>query len=113
MLIWPAVREDRLSTVLLFGMSEAVAGVIAAMAPCELESVSVRHGQEMRLRWEQSQGFWRKLLGAAQAADTDMLRNLHLCGLQMLGGEVMRTRDVCESASQSQRAHRSSNPSAH
>lgn len=113
MLIWPAVREDRMSTILLFGVSEPVAGVIGAMTPRDLDKVSMRHGEQMRLRWEQSPGFWRKLLSAAQSEDMDMLRTLHLCGLQMLGGEVLRTRGGVEAAVHRDQSHRRSTPSAH
>jgi hypothetical protein len=95
-LVWPAVRDDRLSTSLLFGMSEQVASVIGGLSPRELDNVSLQHGHEMQLRWEHAQGFWRKLLSAAQSGDMDMLRNLHLCGLQMLGGEFMRARSGIE-----------------
>jgi hypothetical protein len=91
-LAWPAVREDRSAAILLFGISEGVANVIASLAPQQLDYVSSYHSHEMRLRWSRSHGFWRKMLTAAQSGDTVRLRELHLCGLQMIGGELIRTR---------------------
>ena len=90
MIAWPAVREDRLAAGLLFGMSEAVANVVSALTPQQLDHISRYHSQELRLRWMHSNQFWRRLLHAAKANDMDALARTHLFGLQLLGGEVLR-----------------------
>jgi len=94
MLAWPSVREDRASAALLFGMSEPVAAIIGALAPQQVDHVSVHHSRAIRVRWAEFPVFWRKLLMAAQADDIQTLRDLHLYGLQLLGGEMLRAREM-------------------
>lgn len=90
MLAWPTVREDRVAASLLFGMSEPVADIIGSLTPRQLDHVSLHRSHEMRLRWAQSQRFWRGLLVSAQSGDSAALSEMHLFGLQLLGGERMR-----------------------
>jgi len=90
MIAWPSVREDRLAAGLLFGMSEAVANVVSALTPQQLDHISLYHSRELRLRWMHSNQFWRCLLSSAKANDMDALARTHLFGLQLLGGEVLR-----------------------
>lgn len=90
MLAWPTVREDRVAASLLFGMSEPVAEIIGSLTPQQLDHVSLHYSHEMRLRWAQSQQFWRGLLVSAQSGDRAALCDMHLFGLQLLGGERMR-----------------------
>jgi hypothetical protein len=99
MLAWPTVREDRVAASLLFGMSEAVAAVIGAMTPQQLDHVSLHYSHEMRLRWAQSHAFWRGLLVSSQSGDTEALHELHLFGIQLLGGERLRAADFQSHAS--------------
>ncbi|MEO7917066.1 MAG: hypothetical protein ABIR16_05430 [Dokdonella sp.] len=95
MLAWPTVREDRVAASLLFGMSDAVAAVIGSLTPQQLDRVSLHYSDELRLRWAQCDAFWRGLLTAALSADAEALRDTHLFGIQLLGGERMRAGGVC------------------
>jgi hypothetical protein len=53
----------------------------------------------MRLRWAQSHAFWRGLLVSSQSDDTEALHELHLFGIQLLGGERLRAADFQSHAS--------------
>lgn len=94
MIAWPTVREDRVSASLLFGMSDAVAHVIGSMTPQQLDHVSLHYSHEMKLRWAQSHAFWRGLLMSAQSADADAMHDMHVFGIQLLGGERMRAAGI-------------------
>jgi hypothetical protein len=94
MLAWPTVREDRVAASLLFGMSESVAAVIGSLTPQQLDHVSLHYSHEMRLRWAQSHAFWHGLLISAQSGDAEAMNNLHLYGIQLLGGERMRAAGI-------------------
>jgi hypothetical protein len=95
MVAWPTVREDQVAASLLFGMSYSVAAVIGSLTPRQLDYVSLHYSHEMRLRWEKCHAFWRGLLVAAQSGDADALNQLHLFGIQLLGGERVRAA-TCE-----------------
>jgi hypothetical protein len=92
MLAWPTAREDRIAASLLFGMAEPVASMIGSLNPQQLDHVSLHYSHQMRLRWAQSQRFWRWLLISAQSDDRNALGEVHLFGMQLLGGERLRAR---------------------
>jgi hypothetical protein len=69
-------------------MSPDVSVLIAGFALQDLGQIAVRHSHELRLRWGESQPFWRNLLVAARSDDPESLYKLHLYGFQLLGSEL-------------------------
>jgi len=105
MLAWPAVREDRVAAGLLFGMSRPVAALVGSLTPQQLDHVSVHYSHEIQLRWAHSHLFWQRLLMSAKADDMNGLAEVHLFGLQLLGGELMRAGEVSMHAAHSRHWH--------
>jgi hypothetical protein len=86
-LAWSVAREDYRASRLLFGMSDAVATSCAALLPHDIEEMAAQYADELRIRWENAPIYWSALLVAALENDSDKLRDIHLYGLQLLGGE--------------------------
>lgn len=86
---WFAVRHAPQSASLLFGMSNAVAGLLGDLTPQQLSRVAERSSSELCIRWPDKVDFWRRLFVAAQRADVGELSEIHLLGLQLLGGELI------------------------
>lgn len=89
---WLAVHHAPKSVSLLFGMSNAVAGLLSELTPQQLNRVAERSNHELRIRWQTKPDFWRRMLVAVRSDDADGLCEIHLLGLQLLGGELMRAR---------------------
>lgn len=88
---WRAVHEAPQSARLLFGMSDTVASVISELSPQQLDRTAARSRQELRIRWESESSFWQNLLAAARSGDTNELCEIYLRGVQLLGGELMKS----------------------
>lgn len=89
---WLAVHHARQSASLLFGMSDAVASLLVELTPQQLSRIADRSSHELRIRWHSKPDFWRKLLAAGQSGSAVDLSEIHLFGLQLLGGELMSAR---------------------
>jgi hypothetical protein len=91
-LAWHTARLDPRASGLLLGVSPAVASFIAAMDLQDIERLAAHQHGHLRPRWEDRPYFWRQLLLAARKRDDDTLRELHLHGLQLAGGELIPNR---------------------
>ena len=89
---WLSVQHTRECAGLLFGMSAQVAGMLAELTPRQLSNVAERFNHELKIRWQGSSAFWRKLLIAGQCGNASDLSEAHLLGLRLLGGELLATR---------------------
>lgn len=89
---WLAVHHAPQSASLLFGMSEPVATLLRELTPQQLNRVAERSDHELRIRWQSRPEFWRKLLRAGQSGNAVDLCEIHLFGVQLLGGELMSVR---------------------
>ena len=89
---WLAVHHAPQSATLLFGMSNEVATLLGELTPQQLNRVAERSGHELRIRWQTRPDFWRRLLAAGQTGNAVDLCEVHLLGLQLLGGELMSVR---------------------
>jgi hypothetical protein len=89
---WLAVQHARQGASLLFGMSDSVAGLLGELTPAQISRLADRSSHELRIRWQMKPDFWRQLLAAGQCANTVDLCEVHLLGLQLLGGELMSLR---------------------
>jgi len=85
---WSAARAESHVASLVFGMAPGVTALIAHFSPRDLDRVVVQEIQEMRPRWENRPMFWRELFHAATQMDEEILANVHLHCLQLLGGEL-------------------------
>ena len=90
---WSAARSLSPVSSLVFGMAPEVATQIARLSPCDLHHVVTHEIQELRPRWENRPMFWKELFLAATQMDGEILANVHLHCLQLLGGELASTRD--------------------
>jgi hypothetical protein len=89
---WSAARSMSPVSSLVFGMVPEVTTLIARLSPRDLDRVGVRQIQELRPRWENRPMFWRELFSAATQMDDQILANVHLHCLQLLGGEFLALR---------------------
>lgn len=89
MLAWSAAREDQLTARLLLGMSNRVSQCVAVLTPGDVNRIASNHGQDVRLRWQDSPMFWRTLLATARRGDLALLREVHLHSLQLLGRDAL------------------------
>jgi hypothetical protein len=90
---WSAARSMSRVSSLVFGMAPEVTTLIARLSPRDIDHVVVHEIQEMRPRWENRPMFWKELFHAASQMDDEILANVHLHCLQLLGGELASTRD--------------------
>jgi hypothetical protein len=85
---WSATRSMAQVGSLVFGMAPEVSGLISQVSPRDLDRVVAQEIQEMRPRWENRPMFWKELFYAATQMDDEILANVHLHCLQLLGGEL-------------------------
>ena len=90
---WSAARSLSPISSLVFGMAPEVTTLIARLSPRDMDHVVVHEIQELRPRWENRPMFWKELFDAATETDDQILANVHLHCLQLLGGEHASTRD--------------------
>lgn len=88
---WSASRSMPPVSSLVFGMAPDVTTMIARLSPRELDRVVVHEIEHLGPRWANRPMFWRELLQAAAQLDDQMLANVHLHCLQLLGGEIAST----------------------
>lgn len=89
MLAWSTAGADRNAASVLIGMTPAVSNIVAELEPQDVERIAARHSRHLRPRWEDFPPFWRKLLSAARDGDEDLLHDIHLHSIQLLGGELI------------------------
>lgn len=89
MLAWSTVAFHRGAASIMLGMAPAVASIIAALGPQDVERISARHSAHLQPRWEDFPAFWGKLLTAARDGDEDALHEIHLHGMQLIGSELL------------------------
>ena len=85
---WNCVRSDVTAACVLFGMSTAVAEIIGALRPFEIEVIAERQFHRMRPRWETRPQIWRDLLMAAMGADAAAMRDVAIYAHQLLSAET-------------------------
>jgi hypothetical protein len=88
---WSAARSMPPVSSLVFGMAPEVTTLIARLSPRELDRVVLREIQCMGPRWANRPMFWKELLQAAAQLDDQILANVYLHCLQLLGGEYAST----------------------
>lgn len=85
---WYCVRSDVTAACVLFGMPVAVAEIIGALKPSEIEVIAERQFHRMRPRWETRPQMWRDLLTAAMRADAAAMRDFAIQAHQLLSAET-------------------------
>jgi hypothetical protein len=90
---WSAGRSSSAVSSLAFGMAPAVSTLVARLSPRDLNRIAVQEIQELRLRWENRPMFWKELFYAATQANDELLGEVHLHCLQLLGGELVSMRE--------------------
>jgi hypothetical protein len=93
MLAWHGVRSDPVGSCLL-GMSGDVARIIASFSLTELDRAVERRFRFVRPRWEDRPAVWRALLLSAQNSDIRRSREVNLRALQLITGELLRSRSA-------------------
>ena len=88
-LAWWTARADQRTAMLLFGLDPRVAAVVSSLSPVEVRRITARSGNQLRPRWEHNRRMWRDLLSAAISADEEALTDIHLYGIQLLGGDLL------------------------
>jgi len=85
---WSAARSTPTVSSLVFGMAPDVTTLIARLSPRELDRVALQEIDCMGPRWANRPMFWKELLQAATQLDDQILANVYLHCLQLLGGEL-------------------------
>jgi hypothetical protein len=85
---WSAARSMSQVSSLVFGMAPEVTTLIAQLSPRDIDQLVVQEIQELRPRWETRPMFWKELFQAATQMDDEILENVYLHCLQLLGGEL-------------------------
>jgi len=86
---WHTARWDRRVARLVLGMTPPVVEIFRGLTPQELDVVSGLQGGMLRLRWQQDQEFWARLVRAARNGDDEALADIHLHAKLLLSGELM------------------------
>ena len=89
MLAWHMTRADAAATSVVFGMAPEVATLIASLRLSELELIAQHQFRHVRPRWEERAEFWREMLVAARAEDSEATRTIAIRALQLFAGEVV------------------------
>lgn len=86
MFAWQVAREDRSVAMMIFAMPLPVADCIAELTMQQVRMFAAQSAKCLRIRWDQDQNFWRKLLMAVRDPDEAALAGLrreaklHFCG---------------------------------
>jgi len=86
---WHIARWDRRVARLVLGMVPSVVELFRGLTPQELDAVSALQGGTLRLRWQESQEFWARLVRASRDGDSEALADIHLHAKLLLSGELM------------------------
>jgi hypothetical protein len=89
---WSSARSTPPVSSLVFGMAPDVTTLIARLTPRELDRVAMHEIECMGPRWANRPMFWSELLRAAAQLDDQILANVYLHCLQLLGGELVSAR---------------------
>ena len=95
---WSAARSVPPVSSLVFGMAPDVTSLIACLSPRELDRVVLREIECMGPRWANRPMFWKELFQAATQLDDQILDNVFLHCLQLLGGELASVRSKLQPA---------------
>jgi hypothetical protein len=86
---WHMAKSDRRVAQLVLGMAPSVVEIFRGLAPQELDAVSGLRCGALRLRWQEDQEFWTRLVRAARDGDEEALADIHLHAKLLLSGELM------------------------
>ncbi len=86
---WHLARSRPRAACLVFGATLPAVEALAACSLAALEGAAERHGDALRPRWAQQQGFWRELLLAASDGADQRLHELLLGGVRRLAAETL------------------------
>lgn len=93
MLAWSTVAFDRGAASILLGMAPPVGSIIAGLDAQDVERIATRHSESLQARWDDFPAYWEKLLVAARDDDEEALHEIHLHGMQLIGGELLPLMD--------------------
>lgn len=88
-LAWHMTRADSEATTVVFGMTRQVAGLIGSLRLSDIELIAQHQFRHVRPRWEERAEFWRELLVAAHAENSEPMRYIAIRALQLFAGEVV------------------------
>ena len=86
---WSIARSMPHAASLVFGMAPSVTAGIARLGASDIDRIVVLCAPHLRPRWEDRPGFWKSLLCASLDTDDQVLANVHLHSLQLLGSEFV------------------------
>jgi hypothetical protein len=86
---WSLARAQPRTASLLFGMAPPVTEVFTHLSTQDIDRVVTEHAQNLRPRWEDRRTFWTRLLQASVGTEDEVLIDVQLHCLQLLGGELL------------------------
>lgn len=91
LLAWSSLRSGRdpATARLLLGMTPEVGELVASLRFDQIERVAQKRFRFVRPRWDDRPAVWRRLLLAAQSADSGLMGAFNLHALQLLSGELI------------------------
>jgi hypothetical protein len=99
MLAWHTARTDAETSLVLLGITPAVARLLRLLRLQDIDRIAERHFRRVRPRWEDRPGVWRQLLICAKSTEVEMTRDFVLHALQLTAGAALpKDQDAVNSA---------------
>ena len=83
MLAWHTVRTDSEASVVLLGITPAVARLLRSLRLQDIDRIAEHHYRRVRPRWEDRPSVWRQLLFCAKSTEVDTAHDFVLHALQL------------------------------
>lgn len=83
MLAWHTVRTDTETSLVLLGITPAVARLLRSLRLQDIDRIAEQHFRRVRPRWEDRPGVWRQLLTCAKSTEVETAHDFVLHALQL------------------------------
>jgi hypothetical protein len=89
MLAWHTVRTDTEASVVLLGITPAVARQLRTLRLQEIDRIAEQHCRKVRPRWEDRPSVWRQLLMCARSTEVETAHDFVLHALQLTASTAL------------------------
>lgn len=89
MLAWHTVRTDTEASVVLLGITPAVARQLRSLRLQDIDRIAERHCRKVRPRWEDRPSVWRQLLMCAKSTEVETAHDFVLHALQLTASTAL------------------------
>jgi hypothetical protein len=89
MLAWHTVRTDPEASVVLLGITPAVARQLRSLRLQDIDRIAEQHCRKVRPRWEDRPSVWRQLLICAKSTEVETAHDFVLHALQLTASTAL------------------------